>query len=52
MTVKELIEQLKIVNQDAEVTAYDGDTETYEPVTGIIYSEDNVELQTDPIAEP
>lgn len=47
MTVKELIEQLQKVNQEAEVTAYDPDTETYEPVTGMIISEDKIELNTD-----
>lgn len=47
MKVKDLIELLLKCNQEADVIAYDADTEDYEDVTGIDYSETVVEIQTD-----
>lgn len=52
MTVKELIELLSNLPLDAKVTAYDGDSEQSEEVSGsVYYPETNVvDLQTDDVS--
>jgi hypothetical protein len=47
MTVKQLIDMLKGADQDAPVYSYDADSEQIQEITGMIYDEDMVELQTD-----
>lgn len=51
MKVHALIELLRYCNQNAEVTAFDADSEAFEPVTGLIHDDnDVVELHTDDIS--
>lgn len=47
MTVKALIELLLECNLEAEVIAFDANTQDYEDITGIDYTETVVEIQTD-----
>lgn len=49
MTVEQLIELLQKQNPKAIVYAYDGDSENIEEVTGILFDEKQVEIQTDSI---
>lgn len=47
MTVARLIELLKNANQDSEVFAFDADAEELMPVSGALFDEFRIELQTD-----
>lgn len=47
MMVRELIENLMKMNQDAEVVAFDADAGETVPVTGLLFDERSVTIQTD-----
>lgn len=47
MTVTKLIALLQKLPPEAEVMTFDADAEAYEPVTGAVYGNETVELQTD-----
>lgn len=49
MTVKQLIDLLQKANPEAIVRAWDGDSGDKEEVTGILYDDAEVEIQTDDI---
>lgn len=46
-TVAELIEQLKLADQNAIVKIYDPDMEGCYPITGFTYDEEEVKLYSD-----
>jgi hypothetical protein len=47
MMVRDLIEMLHEMEQDAEVYIWDPDAEDYMPVTGAVHNETRVDLQSD-----
>ncbi len=50
MKVKELVERLKELNQEAPVKSFDSDSCQYEDVTGVVYDDTGAFLQTDDIS--